>query len=70
MARAYNIWVVEEFQNDEWFVIKAFTVKHELISFLNRHTEPETDNFNITRVSDGSGPGNPKQLTVKELMES
>lgn len=47
MARAYNIFVVLD---ENRRVVKAFTVKHEMVSWMKVHGEPW---FVIAKLRDG-----------------
>lgn len=62
MARAMHIWLVQDTQGD---VVAAFTVKHELGSWLDKHGV----NFLVSRIQDGRhNPGaRPVELNPKTL---
>jgi len=52
LARAYSIWVVSYSYPDPDLILGAFTVKHELITWLKKQTDPTR--FLIKRVYDGN----------------
>ena len=68
MARAYTIWIVQLpgcITPDA-----AFTVKHELVSYLARKThQPTLRELVIWRMSDGNGSAVPLQLSPSDLLD-
>jgi hypothetical protein len=49
MARSTNIYVVEQ----TGVTVAAFTVKHEMVTWLHRLTETERRDMTVWRVRDG-----------------
>lgn len=70
MARSETIWLVQ-LMGETVLPIAAFTVKHELITWLKRHREG-WPKYVIFRMADNPGTGDyyqpPKTLAVSELV--
>lgn len=61
MARSTYIYLV----NDGWGVVAAFTVKHELITWLRTNPSPE---HHVKRMSDGAHTAGYTTLDITELL--
>lgn len=54
MARASAIWVIQEQIDYEQFdVLAAFTVKHELITWMKKHNITDDTIYSIYKTGDG-----------------
>lgn len=70
MARSTYVYVVESTPDGGyyWHPIAAFTVKHELITWLRRR-ESEHDKLMLTRFPDGDyGHRGPAKMDIAELL--
>lgn len=66
MARSTYIYIVEEHWDDGHRIVAAFTVKHELVTWLTRNTGRD---FRVIRVNDGiSSVERITQMDIKELL--
>jgi hypothetical protein len=64
MARSAYIWVVFDEMTED--VVAAFTVKHELVTWLTRVEPPIRRWYAITRMRDG-GAAHRAHFTMTEL---
>jgi hypothetical protein len=62
MARSTYIYTVEHWVGDCYMLVAAFTVKHELLTYLDRHRPPHKDT-RLQRVPDGF-PLAPQRVVV------
>jgi hypothetical protein len=60
MARSSSIYVVFELQR----IIAAFTVKHELVSFVKTIPSSSPDLYHVMQLRDGVGGGRYNDLTT------
>lgn len=65
MARSSYVYVV---QNDEGMPYKAFTVKHELVTYLRRLGGGVEDLAGVVRMRDGLGDSDATDLDIAELL--
>ncbi len=66
MARSQYIYVVAEQHNSGDRIVAGFTVKHELTSWLKRHTD---FCYTVTRVRDSALDPRPTVMDGAELLE-
>lgn len=69
MSRSSTIWIVIDESHD---VVAAFTVKHELVSFLGRQrTRDKFHLWSLYRVPDNPGivARPPKEFEIAALLE-
>jgi hypothetical protein len=66
MARAYNIWIVTDEVDNR--VVRAFTVKHELVTYLKGMPHPDWRYHSVTRLPDGNLEVPPKWFAIAELL--
>lgn len=53
MARAHSIWVIQERHDYEiYHVVAAFTVRHELVTWMKKHNITDSD-YQIYKTGDG-----------------
>lgn len=68
MARSSYVYTVQRYGS----VVAAFTVKHELISWLHWQERQHPHDFQVAhtvlRMSDGGYNGLPQALSIQELM--
>lgn len=69
MARASGIWVVSLNDGLPLFLVAAFTVKRELVAWLNKKTPEDLKYFVVHRLQDGSPQYSTHKLTLSELMK-
>jgi hypothetical protein len=65
MARAHSIWVVV----DGGVPVAAFTVKHELVTWLNRYGPDARSYFKLYKIRDGIGWPDSQSMIRVELNE-
>lgn len=67
MARSAYIWVVQP--SGAIQPTAAFTVKHELVTWLGRLSEDLRSRLSVWRLPDGSSGNSPVQYDVAKLIE-
>jgi len=68
MARAHSIWVVIEIPTLGHGVWAAFTVKHELETWLSANRD-RADKFRVLQFRDGKGNANSVFHLAKDFLE-
>jgi hypothetical protein len=64
MARSTCVYVVMDMDSTP---VAGFTVKHELIEWLERHPDVTADDFTVWRCGDGLSQNAPRCMRAVEL---
>lgn len=67
MARAYTIWIVQAYGGCST-PLAAFTVKHELVTFLQGKTRGKLDELVVWRMRDGDKTAVPERIEAHTLL--
>lgn len=71
MARSTYIYLVKKYCDYDYpgDPLAAFTVKHELVTWLRRKTEAERADMELWRICDGTWPSKePETMDMDELL--
>jgi hypothetical protein len=67
VARATNIYLVVRYDYDGVEPMAAFTVKHEMASWLREHDDGSLEGCGVLRLPDG-GKGDATEMKIEDLI--